>query len=325
MKICVLTSTYSGSQSPFADYDSDQFHLEEHLGGHEWERHPLKKESSAEQVHDLARKGFDVFMNLCDGAADEDRAGIEVVQALERVNVPYTGADPLFYDPTRERMKDACASMGIKAPRHFHAHNADGIAQAAAILTFPLFVKHPASYGSVGTSRESRVTTPETLRIQAEMMIGEYGGAMIEEYVDGREFTVLVVENADDPARPHAYPPLELHFPPGESFNHFGMKWSDETIDLQYRVVTEEPLSGRLRETASLFFIGMEGTGYGRCDMRMDRTGDLCVLEINPNCTLFGPTTPPVILSADFMILNDPGGYPEFLDRIFKASRRRLR
>lgn len=37
------------------------------------------------QVRDLARsKKYDVFVNLCDGAFDEDRAGQEVVDALER-------------------------------------------------------------------------------------------------------------------------------------------------------------------------------------------------------------------------------------------------
>lgn len=37
------------------------------------------------QVQQLARsKKWDVFINLCDGGFDEDRAGIEVVHTLER-------------------------------------------------------------------------------------------------------------------------------------------------------------------------------------------------------------------------------------------------
>ena len=44
------------------------------------------------RVKELVAEGFDVFFNLCDGAADEDRPGIEVVQTLEELGVPFTGA-----------------------------------------------------------------------------------------------------------------------------------------------------------------------------------------------------------------------------------------
>ena len=36
--------------------------------------------------------GFDLFFNLCDGAADQTTPGIEVVEALERAGVPFVGA-----------------------------------------------------------------------------------------------------------------------------------------------------------------------------------------------------------------------------------------
>ncbi len=37
------------------------------------------------QVRELVQSGqHDVYINLCDGSYEEDRAGIEVVQALER-------------------------------------------------------------------------------------------------------------------------------------------------------------------------------------------------------------------------------------------------
>ena len=33
------------------------------------------------------------------------RPGIEIVQAIEKLNVPFNGADSVFYDPSRETMK----------------------------------------------------------------------------------------------------------------------------------------------------------------------------------------------------------------------------
>ena len=45
-----------------------------------------KVESSQQQEQQQQHPhcGFDIFLNLCDGAFDEDRAGVEVVDALER-------------------------------------------------------------------------------------------------------------------------------------------------------------------------------------------------------------------------------------------------
>ena len=48
-----------------------------------------------------------------------------------------------------------------------------------------------------------------------------------EEFIEGREFSVLVVENADNAEEPFAYQPVEFRFPEGESFKHFDLKWKD--------------------------------------------------------------------------------------------------
>jgi D-alanine-D-alanine ligase len=58
-----------------------------------WKVATLKKATAVEQVTRLASEGFDLFFNLCDGAADDDTtSGIEVVQTLEKFGVPFTGA-----------------------------------------------------------------------------------------------------------------------------------------------------------------------------------------------------------------------------------------
>src|SRR5205085_1708857 len=83
----------------------------------------LPKRTSVQQVLDIAQQGFDVAFNLCDGAWAEDRPGIEVVQALERINMAFTGAGSVFYEPTREAMKMACESVGVKFPAYLMARN----------------------------------------------------------------------------------------------------------------------------------------------------------------------------------------------------------
>ena len=59
---------------------------------HEYAYHELKKATAVRDVQQLGDRDFDVFLNLCDGAWDEPRPGIEVVGALERLELAFTGA-----------------------------------------------------------------------------------------------------------------------------------------------------------------------------------------------------------------------------------------
>eukprot|EP00198_Chlamydomonas_reinhardtii_P014391 XP_001703728.1 predicted protein [Chlamydomonas reinhardtii] len=61
-------------------------------------------------------------------------------------------------------------------------------------LRFPLIVKHPGGYGSVGMTKDSKVHNEEQLWKQVARFVGSFGGALVEEFITGREFTVLVVE-----------------------------------------------------------------------------------------------------------------------------------
>jgi len=321
MKICVLHSAYDLSASPLKEHDAPVDILP-HLAGHEAEVVGIHKATAVRQVRDLVRRGFDMFINLCDGAWDEDRAGIEVVQALERCKVPFTGAAADFYEPTREDMKKVCHYYGLGTPGYRFAQTAADIAEAAASLRFPLIVKHPNSYSSIGMTKASRVETPEALRGEAERMIGQFGEALVEEFIEGREFTVLVVENADDPLRPVVFPPMEFLFPEGETFKHYDLKWIDYQ-GMRCVPCEDAELNGRLQALSAQLFTGLDGSGYGRCDIRVDAAGHAFLLEINPNCGIF--YAPHEAGSADLILLREPGGYPKFLDLIFKAAQRRCR
>lgn len=324
MRICVLHSSYATSDSPLKDLD-DYFEDEDilpRLVGHEVTIVGLDKGSSARRVGELARGGFDVFLNLCDGSWDEDSAGFEVVQTLDRLDLPYTGADPIFYDPTREEMKRVCHYYGIATPRHVAVRTAADIELAAATLRFPVITKHHHGYSSVGITRASRAETHADLRREAARVLGEFGGVLVEEFIEGRELTVLVCENPDDPKRPVVFPPLEYAFPAGESFKHFDLKWRDYA-GLRSFPCADAELCERVAGACSDFFLGMRGTGYGRVDLRVDAAGVPYILEINPNCGIFYPPQDPG--SADLILLGTPGGYPRFVDLILRSAQRRVK
>jgi D-alanine-D-alanine ligase-like ATP-grasp enzyme len=319
VKICILDPSYENSDSPMKDFDplSD---VVRHLEGHQCETVYIDKAKAVRQVVELSRREFDVFINLCDGAWDEDRPGIEVVQTLERLGLPFTGATSHFYEPTREMMKRVCHFWGIKTPAYVFAADRQSIKLAEKSLRFPLIVKHPNSYSSIGLTKASRVETPAALRVQALKMIAAYGGTLIEEFIEGREFSVLVAENADDELQPFAYQPVEFRFPNGESFKHFDLKWKD--YEAMTCIVCEDlELALRLKEISRKLFIGLDGAGYGRCDIRMNHEGELFMLEINPNCDVAYPLEEAG--SADLILLTEAWGHREFFEKIIKAALKR--
>ncbi len=316
MRICILDSSYERSQSIFKEVDIP-VDPQRYLIGHTCEHHFIHKATAVQQLFDLAKQGFDLFVNLCDGEWDEDRAGIEVVQTLEKLGLPFTGADSVFYAVNREKLKVACHFWGVRTPASVFVYDEAGIGLAAHNLRYPMLVKHYNGYGSIGLTADSRVTNAAALYHQARLMLNVYGGALIEEFIEGREFTVLVAENADDPATPIAYLPVEFRFPEGETFKHFGVKW-ESYVDMKCVPVTDPLLIEQLMEMGRRAFLGVDGSSYGRCDIRMNAAGELFLLEVNPNCGIFYP--PEAMGSADLALLHDERGHTHFVEAIIRAA-----
>jgi D-alanine-D-alanine ligase len=318
MRICLLTNQDLDAEVfPADDWPCDPRPF---LPEAEWHLEVLTKAAAPERIAARVAEGFDVFFNLCDGAADEGTPGIEVVETLERLDVPFTGATSNYYEPSRVEMKRACAAAGIDTPAYVLAAAVADVERAAETLRFPLFVKHHSSYASVSLSRASRVATPAGLRRQAKKIMSRHGKALIEEYIEGLEATCLVAENPDDPDRPTTYTPLRYHFPEGESFKHARIKWVD--YDAMSSTPIEDPdLEAGLRDVSARFFIALNGASFGRCDLRVDAAGTPFMLEINPNCGVYYPPTAPG--SADLILAADPAGHEGFTRQIVAAALRR--
>ena len=316
MRICVLDDVYD---CPAWEAAPDDWRVDPtpFMKDHDWTVVGLTKETAVAKLTELSMEGYDVFFNLCAGAWDEESPGVEVIQALERLNVPFTGATSEYYEPSRKAMKQVCSALGIGFPDYVLAETEADIDRAAETLRFPLIVKHPSSYSSIDLWKTSRVETTFGLRFRSRPIIRKYGAALIEEFIEGREFTVLVAENPEDLAKPVTYVPVEFTFPEGESFKHSNLKWRDYQSMKEFPI-TDPDLGTRLRNAGGDFFLGMRGAGFGRCDIRMSPEGEIFMLEINPNCGIYyGPSEPG---SADLALLHDPAGHQGFTDLLIRAG-----
>jgi D-alanine-D-alanine ligase len=312
MRICVLT-----------DEEIQDFDPTPYMNGFDWEMVTMT-DPVIDVLRELdARREFDVYLNLCEGYdrhdenSEWDYQGIDVVKALEELNLPFTGADSRFFDPSREEMQAAADAHGVGFAKGYQVRSVKDAQKLVKNLRYPIMVKHPKSYGSTGMFRESRVDTPDQLVRQVERVCDEFGAARMEEFIVGKEYNVLVVDNPDDFDHPIAYPPAELIFPPGEEFWHTDVKW-DYNVPFDFKEVKDSELIERLHDIAIRMYKAMDGVSCGRCDIRMNEQGELFILEINPNPAIM--LKPEEYGPADYMILYDPGGYKLFFDRLIKVA-----
>ncbi len=327
MFVCLLTNQDVDDPS-IAEYDWP-CDPRPHLPQVDWHTVELGAKAEAPRaVKRLIKDGvdgrpIDVFFNLCDGGKEQhDSPGVEVIRTLERADAAFTGATSACFEPTREHIKRACRRLGIAAPRGMIVRTQADVRAAAKRLRFPLFVKHHNSYASIDISRRSKVVSPSGLKIQAKKFISRHGAALVEEYIEGGECTVLVAENPRDAARPIVYPPVQYEFPEGNDFKTEDLKWVTYE-GMGTSPVTNTRLSGELRRIGGDLFVEMKAAGYARIDVRLCPDSVPHVLDINANCGIFYPEGS--YASADDCIALDPGGHPKFVRRLIAAAKARQR
>lgn len=308
MRVCLLT-----------DEKIEEFNPSVHLKNYDWDYVTVAPPVDTFLVELSRSRHYDVYLNIYEGEDEKESSGLQFVRALEKLNLPFTGAESKFYKVNREEMQEAAERHRIKFARGFHAESLDDLKQADG-LSYPLIVKHPNSFASTGLTKESRVTNSEELRIQFERMSKEYGSARVEEFIEGRELSCLVVENADDSESPFAYSPAEVQFPEGETFLHESAKWYN--WDIYIVPLKDDELTARIQDVCRKFFLAMDGSGYARIDLRVRPNGEIVIIEINPNCGVlyYGPDDRS---HADLPISWDAAGHDGFLDRIFRAAIKR--
>ena len=174
---------------------------------------------------------------------------------------------------------------------------------------------------ALASRANSRCENLEQLKTQTGSEIEEFGRALLEEFIEGREFTCLIAENPDDANNPITFKPVEFIFPKGESFKHYNMKW------VEYEKMSVAPVNDAQHRKSSAgeynrLFKSMNGNGYARCDYRMDADGTIYMLEINPNCGIFYSPEEPG--SADFSLIHDPVyNHHKFLKLIVRSAQKR--
>ncbi|HTJ14306.1 MAG TPA: SET domain-containing protein-lysine N-methyltransferase [Dinghuibacter sp.] len=315
MRVCVLQPDYSTSQVDYQYYDPPR-DLTALLPGDTVDHVQLNKLHTYSQLRALRRKGYDIFVNLCEGYLDWAVPSIDVIHTLELLNLPYTGPNPRLYDPPKELMKYVAYTEGVATPAYVVVRSEADLAAAPA---FPLFVKPAKAGDSLGVDERSLVRDREALESKVRELLEDYDEVMVEQYIDGREFTVLVaagvhgqgVASLETPAA-RTFTPVEFIFPGDAHFKTYALKTSE--LHPEANIPCNDPvLEATLRKASARIFEAFGGVGYARLDFRV-RGHEVFFLEINFTCSVF--YTQGYEGSADYILKFDGAGQKGFLGHI---------
>ncbi|MFZ9303196.1 MAG: SET domain-containing protein-lysine N-methyltransferase [Sediminibacterium sp.] len=311
LKIAVLQPDYSTSGVDYQYYDPKRdlsVIMPEATIDHIF----LNKLSTYQQLKQLKEKNYDIYVNLCEGYLEWKVPSIDVITSLDLLELPYTGPSANLYDPTKAIMKYLAFCESVKTPAHVVIESYEEIDTLPGNLQFPLFVKPAKAGDSLGVDDASKANNLEDLQKKVKSIVDEFGSALVEEYIDGREFTVLVCSNADGRTCT-SFKPVEYIFPEGFAFKTYALKTSELHPNANIGVEDIE-LASQLKSIAEQVYLSFNGVGYARMDFRMNNKGEIFFLEINFTCSVFYAEG--YEGSADYILMHDGVGKRGFLERI---------
>jgi D-alanine-D-alanine ligase len=217
---------------------------------------------------DAVRAGhFARVFNILHGAGGENG---ELQGALQSLGVPYTGSGVLgsALSLDKIRAKQVWLSRGLATPRYAQLPRGGDVHAIAGDLGLPVVIKPAWEGSSVGVSR---VFDDAGLDAAAELAARYRGDLLIEQLIQGDEFTVSIL--ADE-----VLPSIKI-VPRGDYYD-YNAKYIAE--DTQYICPgLDGAAETELRALARQAFDALACSGWGRVDVMRDRTGRNWLLEVN--------------------------------------------
>jgi len=230
----------------------------------------------------------DMVFNIAEGKHGRFRES-EVPAVLDYLNIPYTGSNTfsLALALNKTLTKKILKAENIPTPNFQLFINGDEALDPE--LKFPLIVKPNCEGSAKGINKTNVVNNAFDLNLKVKECINVYRQeALVEEFIEGKELTVGILENG----KTRVLPILEIDFSnckkSGEYFYSWKMKEFQGNRELG--LVPEFHCPARLdketeekvKDVALRTHRAVGCLDISRTDIRLDRFNVPYVLEINP-------------------------------------------
>jgi D-alanine-D-alanine ligase len=231
--------------------------------------------SLADGLSALTGWGPDVAFIAMHGPDGEDGS---IQGVLELLGIPYQGSAVASSAVAmhKARTKVVYRQAGLAVARDWTV-TGGGVdwEQVARQLGLPLVLKTGLSGSSVGVEV---VADLASLALRGEAMLAETDALVVEEWLDGREFTSAVIE--DTAGRAHALPAVEI-IPRGDGWFDYATKYDPEAVDEICPCDIPPALEEELGRLALVAHQVLGCRDYSRTDFILDEKGRPRLLETN--------------------------------------------
>lgn len=241
----------------------------------------------------LDRVKPDVVFNLAEAIAGDEHHEPLVTHLLEFRGIAYTGGGTRALTDSNDkyRAKQVLRAEGIPVPDSFVVRSTREL--SGLDLYFPVIVKPVNENASLGITPRSVVHDVEHLVEPVAHVLEKYRQpALVERYIEGREFNISVLGNQDAWVLPTAevdYSQLPAGYP---KILFYEAKWiEDSPLYMKTPVVcparnVSARLAERLQDVSRRAYRALGCTGYARVDIRVSSAGRPYVIEVNCNPSL---------------------------------------
>ncbi len=260
-----------------------------------------------------AGRRWDLVFNIAEGLYGDGRESV-VPAILDQYKIPYVFSGPvvLGISLNKHLTRLIVSSADVPVSPGILISELKDIEKCK--LQYPLFIK-PVSEGTgKGITEKSLVNSKPELKEMAQFLLQRFEQpALVEEYLPGREFTVGVIGTGDDTV---AIGGMEIecrdNLPYSVEFKE------NYQIFCKYIPMAAE-FAEECKTVALNVWKALGGVDAGRVDVKADRNGRMCFMEVNPLAGLH-----PV--HSDLPILSNMIGikYQALMEMIMKSAIKRL-
>jgi len=230
----------------------------------------------------LKKASVDIVFNIAEGLVGRNREA-HIPALLEFLNIPYTGSDPLTLSLTLDKAmaKRIVMSQNVPTPRFKKVERIDDL--DGLDLCYPLFVKLCYEGSSKGVRLDSKVLDSQALEEKTRGLLKTYRSpVLVEEFVNGPEFTVGIVGNDD----PFVLGVMQIEIrgkPPEASIYSLEIKreW-EKKVRYHCPPSIDQNLLKTIEEVAVRAYRVLECRDVSRVDIRVGADRTPYFLEVNP-------------------------------------------
>lgn len=246
----------------------------------------IRIEADEEAYEKLLNERPDIVFNIAEGFGGASRES-HLPAMIEMLDIPYTASDPITIGicHDKSRCKEILSYYNIPTPKFFIAN--EPIEKTN--LNFPLFVKPLHEGSSKGIYNSSLVNSFEELNREITRIKNDYAQpSIVEEFLDGKEFTVAVIGNENSA---QVLPIVEINlnqlpedFPKIYSYE---VKWYFDTRENKLDIFTcpaniSNELKNKIDDVCLRAYKVLRIRDWARIDVRCDKNNNPHIIEVNP-------------------------------------------